>query len=109
MTEFKKREQQLKARLLELDGRLHRIEAHLEQTPDPDSAERAVESEMDEVLESLGHSGADEIKAIQAALARISAGTYGACTHCGTKISEERLDILPQTPLCRTCARKIAD
>jgi RNA polymerase-binding transcription factor DksA len=109
MTEIKKREQQLKARLLELDGRLHRIEAHLEQTPDPNFEERAVESEMDEVLEGLGHSGAAEIKAIQAALVRISGGTYGVCTRCGTEISEERLDIIPQTPLCRTCAREVAE
>lgn len=108
MISVKEREQQLLTRLKELDGRLHRIEAHLEQTPDPDFEERATESEMDEVLEGLGNSGLAEIQGIQAALKRIKDGTYGYCTRCGVQISEERLDVLPHTPLCRKCANEIA-
>ncbi len=108
MTDLKEREQQLLTRLQELDGRLHRIEAHLEKTPDPDSEERAVESEMDEVLEGLGNSGLTEIQMIQAALKRIKDGSYGVCTRCGNDISEERLNVLPHTPLCRTCASELA-
>ena len=108
MTNLKEREQQLLTLLSELDGRLHRIEAHLEQTPDPDFEERAVESEMDEVLEGLGNSGLSEIQGIQAALKRIKDGTYGDCTRCGNPISEERLNILPHTPLCRICANEVA-
>ena len=108
MTNLKEREQQLLNRLSERDGGLHRIEAHLEQTPDPDFEERAVESEMDEVLEGLGNSGLSEIQGIQAALKRIKDGTYGDCTRCGNPISEERLNILPHTPLCRICANEVA-
>ena len=64
MRDFTAREQQLRQRLSELDGRVHRIEDHLEQTPDPDWAEEAVEAEMDEVLEGLGTAGVNEMQAI---------------------------------------------
>ena len=108
MVDLKAREEQLKVRLAELDGRLHRIEDHLAQTPDPDWEDNAIESAMDEVLEGLGHAGNAEIQSIYAALARIKSGTYGVCARCETDISKERLDVLPHTPLCRTCAREVA-
>ncbi len=108
MTDVKVREKQLKARLEELCGRLHRIEDHLDQPPDPDWEDNAIESEMDEVLESLGQAGKTEVEAIKAALARIKAGTYGVCVRCQGKISDERLDVLPHTSLCRDCANEIA-
>jgi RNA polymerase-binding transcription factor DksA len=41
---------------------------------------------------------------IEAALGRIAHGDYGICVACGNPISEERLDVLPQTPKCRNCA-----
>jgi RNA polymerase-binding transcription factor DksA len=109
MKDLKKREEVLRARLVELDGRLHRIEDHLEQPPERDWEDNATESEMDEVLEGLGQSGITEMEAIHAALARIKGGTYGVCISCGNDISEERLDVVPQTALCRTCATKAAN
>lgn len=108
MTDQKAREEQLKARLKELGGRLHRIEDHLEQPADPDWEEAATASEMDEVLEGLGHAGVSEVEAIRAALRRIAAGTYGTCVRCGEAILPDRLDVLPHTPVCRTCAREIS-
>ena len=108
MVDLKAREEQLKVRLAELDGRLHRIEDHLAQTPDPDWEDNAIESAMDEVLEGLGHAGNAEIQSIYAALARIKSGTYGVCARCEADISKARLDVLPHTPLCRTCARAVA-
>ncbi|MEM8850238.1 MAG: TraR/DksA C4-type zinc finger protein, partial [Pseudomonadota bacterium] len=44
------------------------------------------------------------IRAIDAALARIAAGTYGICVKCGADISPERLVAVPTAALCRTCA-----
>ena len=104
MRDFKQYEEQLKARLVELDGRLHRIDDHLHQAPDPDWEENATESEMDEVLEGLGQAGAEEMQAIRAALTRLESGTYGICVRCGADISDARLDVLPHTALCKTCA-----
>jgi RNA polymerase-binding transcription factor DksA len=109
MTTLKAREKQLKTRLAELDGRLQRIEDHLEEAPNPDWEEEAQESEMDEVLEGLGQAGSTEMQAIYAALERIKKGTYGDCTRCGEEISEERLNVLPHTPLCKDCAHEVAE
>ena len=64
----------------------------------------AIEREGDEVLERLGQSGLDEIRRIMAALGRIRSGDYGFCAICGAEISQERLDALPATPFCKTCA-----
>lgn len=43
---------------------------------------------------------------IQEALHRIDAGTYGACTDCGSPIAQERLRTIPYTPYCFRCASK---
>src|SRR5690349_8206334 len=44
---------------------------------------------------------ADEVVAeIDAALARIEAGTYGPCTACGKPIGKERLEARPWATLC---------
>ena len=108
MNDLKAREKVLRERLAELDGRLHRIEDHLEQPPDRDWNDNAIESEMDEVLESLGQAGVTEMEAIHAALARIKGGSYGICVRCGEDISVARLDVIPHTALCRRCATKVA-
>jgi DnaK suppressor protein len=99
------RKGQLEDRLEELRRRLRRIEHDLEEPVSASFSEQAIEREEDEVLEDLGHAGEKEIRMIEAALARIEAGEYGACVRCGEPIAEERLDILPHTPLCRNCAR----
>lgn len=98
------REKQLRDRLAELNTHLHKIENELDEPADKDVEERAVEREGDEVLEGLGEAEMNEVRRIQAALDRVKAGEYGACVTCGDDISEERLDVLPDTPQCRKCA-----
>ncbi|VAV99190.1 DnaK suppressor protein [hydrothermal vent metagenome] len=97
----------LLSRLAELDTRLHRIECELDEPNSKDWEESAVENEGDEVLEQLGHSGQKEIARIRAALKRLRDGTYGICVRCGEPISPRRLDVLPDTPLCQTCAAAV--
>jgi RNA polymerase-binding transcription factor DksA len=41
---------------------------------------------------------------IEAALARIDAGTYGSCVRCGAAIPAERLRMRPFAGTCVTCA-----
>ena len=41
---------------------------------------------------------------VDAALARLAAGTYGTCASCGGPIAPERLDALPANPRCVSCA-----
>jgi DnaK suppressor protein len=42
---------------------------------------------------------------IDAALARLDAGTYGICTSCGEAVAPERLEALPWAALCIACQR----
>jgi DnaK suppressor protein len=42
---------------------------------------------------------------IEAAERRLIAGGYGTCTICNRQIAAERLEALPATPTCVTCAR----
>jgi RNA polymerase-binding transcription factor DksA len=98
------REIGLRARLEELERRLHEIEDELDSHSSKDWEELAVEREEDEVLEGMGQSGLAEIERIRAALARIAEGSYGYCARCGERIADERLDALPATPFCRNCA-----
>jgi RNA polymerase-binding transcription factor DksA len=104
MTSVAARETIPRTRLGELERRLAGIDAELESHVSRDWEELAVEREEDEVLEGMGQSGLAEIEKIRAALARIGDGSYGVCVRCGDPISEERLDVLPATPFCRTCA-----
>jgi RNA polymerase-binding transcription factor DksA len=97
----------LMSRLAELDSRLHQIEAELDEPHSKDWEESAVEREGDEVLEQLGQSGQEEIARIRAALGRIREGSYGKCVQCGDDIQPERLNTLPATPLCHSCAASV--
>jgi RNA polymerase-binding transcription factor DksA len=45
---------------------------------------------------------------IDAALARIAAGTYGTCVHCGSPIPPERLEFRPFAAGCVGCERRHA-
>jgi len=104
MIDLALRKKALIARLRELDTRLHNIEDELDSHQAKDWEELATEREEDEVLERIGVDGIAEIERIRNALARIDDGTYGVCVTCGDEISAKRLDILPATPFCATCA-----
>ncbi len=104
MKSLKDRRLALTSRMDYLEARLHEIDDELETHNSPDWEELAVEREADEVLEGMGISGLEEMRAITAALERMDAGEYGSCVKCGERISEERLDVLPYTPFCRSCA-----
>jgi RNA polymerase-binding transcription factor DksA len=97
----------LVARRQELQARLTRIEADLDAPGNPDDDDRALERNNDDVLESLGGSGQTELLAIEAALSRMAAGTFGACVRCGDTISPARLATVPQAALCERCMKEI--
>lgn len=90
----------------ELYSRLNKIEKDLDTLKSGDSADRAIERENDEVLEEFGTTGLKEIEAIDAALDRIAAGTFGICAKCGEPISAERLAAVPHAALCKECMTK---
>ncbi|MFJ6652640.1 TraR/DksA family transcriptional regulator [Microbacterium sp. NPDC091313] len=47
-----------------------------------------------------------ELAAIDAAFARVAAGTYGRCASCGDPIAPERMRARPTADLCIACASR---
>ncbi len=94
---------QFESRLAELIAETKQIDAELREPDSADFAERATESEEDEVLEGLGKAALDEIGKIRSALKRIESGTYGVCTACGEPINEARLEAIPYAANCIKC------
>lgn len=73
----------------------------IQQGADPDDrsvADLLVDLNLSEINRDV-----DELRAIEYALARIRAGSYGICQSCGRPIAEERLRAIPETPLCIDC------
>jgi DnaK suppressor protein len=68
-----------------------------------DTATETVGREIDYTLEETD---ARLLAAIDQALARIDAGTYGVCVNCGAQIAPERLEAMPWATLCIDCKRK---
>jgi DnaK suppressor protein len=68
-----------------------------------DTATETVDREIDYTLEE--HDGR-LLQAIDEALARIEAGTYGVCVNCGAQIPPGRLEAMPWATLCIDCKRK---
>ena len=95
----------LEAMLAELEARRQRIDRDLDDPLDPDSSERAVETEDDVALEGEAALVAREIASVKRALARIGDRSYGACIRCGGTIAEARLEARPEAALCIDCAR----
>jgi DnaK suppressor protein len=44
--------------------------------------------------------------AIEEAIQRVEAGTYGLCRDCGDQISKARLEAIPWTRVCISCKEK---
>lgn len=45
-----------------------------------------------------------QLTAVDAALARLTESTYGACQVCGNPIAAERLEVVPWAATCVACA-----
>jgi RNA polymerase-binding transcription factor len=67
-----------------------------------DSATATLDREIDYTLEENSEHVLQEV---EAALARIEAGTFGICRTCGQPISEERLEAIPYATQCIDCKR----
>ena len=102
--DLEKVERSLNDRLSQLTTRVSKIESDLRNPGSKDWQDRASEKQNEEVLERLSASERNEIKDIQAALARIREGTYTRCLRCGAEIASKRLEALPYTNSCISCA-----
>lgn len=92
-------------RTADLAAELAALEASTAEGPDdehdPDGS--TVGFERARVGALLARSRA-EVDALRRALGRLNAGTYGRCSLCATTIPAERLEALPATTVCVTCA-----
>ncbi|MBS2965563.1 TraR/DksA family transcriptional regulator [Actinocrinis puniceicyclus] len=55
---------------------------------------------------SIAANARDMLVQSERALARIAAGTYGACESCGEPIGKARLQVFPRATLCVSCKQK---
>jgi RNA polymerase-binding protein DksA len=67
-----------------------------------DSATATLNREIDYTLEENSE---NVLNAIDEALERIEAGTFGTCARCGKQIAEERLEAIPYATRCIDCQR----
>lgn len=104
MPDYSSIKAELEEKLRQLVARVQEIDDDLSETPNVDWEERALETEGDEVLLSVGNVALEEINQIKRALHQIEEGTYGTCARCGKQIPEERLELLPYATTCTGCA-----
>jgi len=68
-----------------------------------DTYDLASEERTREINLILSDRDREKLQAIEEALERIRAGTYGICDMCEEEIAPERLEALPFTRLCVSC------
>jgi len=97
----------LEAELQDVLDKAERLTSHLrneDRTLPKDSEDLAQFIENDEVLEALEVRTRDRIDEIRSALRRLEEGVHDRCATCGGAIQPERLEVLPTTTLCLSCA-----
>lgn len=99
--------QLLQARRDELRAREARANAGLRQQPDlstSDYGDISRETERNGLLTALSRTADAELKRIDGALQRLAEGRYSTCVVCGEEIEPQRLEAVPYTDRCITCA-----
>lgn len=92
----------LKARLEKYQAHQHRQGGALEQ----DFEEQAVQTQNDEVVDSLETETRNELAQIEHALERLANDLGDECERCGEEIDPRRLQVLPYTTVCVKCAEQ---
>ncbi|TWU63299.1 MULTISPECIES: TraR/DksA family transcriptional regulator [Crateriforma] len=91
-----------------LDGDLSLLqELHGQKTGDPLDA--AADTIQDELNSQLVENESRELGAMEDAIARFEAGTYGNCESCGKPIPITRLRAVPYATDCIDCRRREED
>jgi len=99
----------LLARREELATRASLAAADLRREHEPlsaDFSEQAVQRENDEVLQGISDAARSELASIDRALRRIESGDYFKCARCSGVIEASRLEAVPHTDRCASCARE---
>jgi DnaK suppressor protein len=87
-------------------GTVSRVEVAADHFGHPEDSGAQLASER-ELEFALGERELAELAAIDAGLARLTAGTYGECTDCGKHIAPARLHASPEAARCIDCQEKV--
>ncbi len=68
-----------------------------------DLKDRATQSAADRVHDAEEQRDLSELAQVEAALARIEAGSFGDCVDCGEPIAASRLAVMPAAECCAAC------
>ncbi len=101
----------LEARRQELAGLIQDGNAGIAEIRAEQEIEFGDEAQSEEEQERIARVGeveAAELARVEAALARIAAGTYGACATCGEPIGARRLAATPYAVQCADCAGAVS-
>jgi DnaK suppressor protein len=98
------RKEALQSKLAEMEKRLSAVTRDITKTLPSDFAEQATERENDDVLEEIAKETKLSIANLKSALQRIDDDNYGRCGKCGEDIAPARLDALPESTMCVSCA-----
>jgi len=71
-----------------------------------DSVDLASDTYDTEFLHNLSDAEKRTLEEIDYAIAKTEDGTYGSCENCGNLISKQRLEAIPATKHCISCASK---
>ena len=96
-------QQQIVQRIFDLEASMLAMDTDR----DIERTDRVQEEATEVALTALDEQGRREMEAIQAALARIDAGTYGICDTCGETISPARLTAMPMAHRCVACQERL--
>ena len=87
-------------------GTVGRAEASADHFQRPEDSTAQVNSAR-ELEFALDEHESAELRLVDAALARIEAGTYGQCIDCGVEIPAARLQAAPEALRCIACQEKV--
>jgi DnaK suppressor protein len=92
----------------ELEESVGRTIIDEESNPDGhgDFADRSAAANEEEISIQLKQTDTKLLRAIEVALQRIEAGTYGICVDCEEEIAGVRLKAVPWTKVCINCKEK---
>ena len=88
-------------------GGIKPLQASMENnTRQGDMADQASGNNEVHIQLKLKQTDAKILQAIEEALQRVEAGTFGLCRDCGQMIADARLDAIPWTRVCIACKEK---
>jgi DnaK suppressor protein len=104
LVKIKSQLEEQKQQLMQKITSLNKDIRHNDKPMEKDFSEQATDSENDDVIHALFGEANEDLKKINKALHRLEKGEYELCSYCGEKINIKRLEAVPYTDLCITCA-----